>query len=432
MRTRRDDWQTGDGSTTWSPDTGLSAPEVWDTSGWDTPAPAPHGEPALARVDAPESDADSGEPALATADEPPVVSAQGGLDGSDIEANIGSYLDFLSRLCRELGIPDPVEEYFAPVVGRWSDLHGEAERWRAVGAKAEHVMGELTTPLGGLDAAWQGADADSFIDYMNRVGLAGNDMSDAMTGMGEVLDATADGLREIVTEMAGLLAEVAQNGKQAMSGAGRNEDRTRQYLDAMNRPTRELFEAVRQMLEALVRLCDGIDGAKVFDTITMAHTFPEQDFAFAVPTVPGVTVPPPSSESVPAAAAAGIPADASAFDGGGAGGGGFGGGGGGGTSGGGGASTGQPPQAGGYVSAGEAAPSKPGGLAPAAAAAADAGGRPAGGGMMGGGMPMGMMGGMGGQGGGNGEHKPRTRVAGNPQDIFGKPAKSSPPVIGDN
>jgi hypothetical protein len=38
---------------------------------------------------------------------------------------------------------------------------------------------------------------------------------------------------------------------------------------------------------------------------------------------------------------------------------------------------------------------------------------------------------MGGQGGEN-EHKPRNRVQGNPEDIFGKPEKASPSVIGDD
>ncbi|PPK69564.1 hypothetical protein V5P93_006791 [Actinokineospora auranticolor] len=374
----------------------------------------------------------AGAPSLASAQPPAdqVPTVQGGLDGPDIEANISSYLDFLTRLCRELGMPDPVEEYFAPVVGRWSDMHAEAERWRTVGAVSELVVNDLTQPLGGLDAAWKGADADSFIGYMAKVGLAGNDMSDAMIAMGEVLDATADGLREIVTEMAGLLAEVAETGKQSTSGPGRNDDRTRQYLDAVNRPTRELFEAVRQVLEALVRLCDSLDGSKVFDTVAMEHKFPGENWAFAeVPevTVPKTPVTPPTSESVPAGAG---------FEP--SGGGGFGGGGGG-LGGGGigaGAGTGAtptPPQPGGYVSAGEAPPSRPGGMpAPLAAAAESGGGRGGGGGMMGG-MPMGgMMGGMGHGAGGSNEHKPRTRVAGNPQDIFGKPAKSSPAVIGDN
>ncbi|MFC7617904.1 hypothetical protein ACFQV2_35350 [Actinokineospora soli] len=48
-------------------------------------------------------------------------------------------------------------------------------------------------------------------------------------------------------------------------------------------------------------------------------------------------------------------------------------------------------------------------------------------------MGMPMMGGgmMGGQNGAN-EHKPRNRVQGKPEDIFGKPEKASPPVIGND
>jgi hypothetical protein len=46
-------------------------------------------------------------------------------------------------------------------------------------------------------------------------------------------------------------------------------------------------------------------------------------------------------------------------------------------------------------------------------------------------MPMmPMMGGAQGQGGGDADHKSRSRVVGNPADIFGKPEKASTPVIG--
>ncbi|RLK60825.1 hypothetical protein CLV68_1339 [Actinokineospora cianjurensis] len=399
------------------------APVVSTTEDW---TPAPPREAALATAE-PDTAAAAeprwGQPELASA--APAVPAQGGLDGLDLQSNFSTYLDFLSRLCRELGIPDPVEEYFAPVVGRWSELHAEAGRWRAVGAYSEVVVGELTKPLGGLDAAWQGADADSFIEYMNRVGLAGNDMSDAMIAMGEVLDLTADGLREIVTEMAGLLAEVAHNTSQAMAQPGRGEDRSRQYVDAMNRPTRQLFEAVRQIMEALVRLCDGIDGSKVFEPITMAHTFPAENWS--VPEVPSVTVPGGPGTSVPSSSGLAAGLGSSGLGGGGLGGGagGFGGGASGPS-----ATPATPPGPGGYVSVGEALPSQPAGGMSGAGAAGGGGKAGGAGGMMGGGMPMGM-GGMGG-GGSDSEHKRRTRVTGDPEEIFGKPTKSSPPVIGDD
>jgi hypothetical protein len=70
--------------------------------------------------------------------------------------------------------------------------------------------------------------------------------------------------------------------------------------------------------------------------------------------------------------------------------------------------------------------------APAAASAAPASGG-TGGGARGGMpmMPMMPMGGAQGQGG-DADHKSRSRVVGDPQDIFGKPAKASTPVLGDD
>lgn len=342
---------------------------------------------------------------------------QGGKDGPDIANDFAGQLDYLSRLAHDLGVPDPVEEYFAPVVGRWSDLSAEADRWRLVGDAANEVTDALNTPLGKLDAAWDGEAADSFIDYMQKVGLAGQDLSDAMLGIADALDITAEGIREIVQQLAGVLGETAETASGAMVMPVQGDDRTRQYLDLMRRPTKELFDAVRQVLEAFVELCEGIDGSQEFQQITMAHTFPEQNWTYQQPKAPETPEVPAQDQTEAAELGGG--------GGGGAGAGGFGGGGGVGAGAGG---TNMSP--GGYTVATEQAPApKPQGTVAAAAATSS----PGGGGVGRGGMPMmpmGMMGGMGQQG--SGDHKSRTRVVGDPEDIFGTPEKASTAVIGDD
>lgn len=349
----------------------------------------------------------------------------GGADGREISNRVGGHLDYLSRLAHDLGVPDPVEEYFAPVVGRWSDMEAEADRWRTVGDAAFEVTDALNKPLGKLDAAWDGEAATSFIDYMQKVGLAGQDLSDAMLALADVLDITAEGIREIVQQMGGVLADTAESASQAMVMPVQGDERTRQFLDVMRRPTKELFEAVRQVLEAFVQMCEGIDGSAAFQQVKMAHTFPEENWSAGTPKTPETKTPVDAKNGT-----AGTDLAGAGIGGGGAGGlGGFGGGaGGGGLSGLGGANM----SPGGYTVATEQAPvPKPETSAAAASATGTGGatGRSMGGGM----MPMSpMMGmGMGGQGQG-GDHKSRTRIVGDPQDIFGKPEKASAPVIGDD
>jgi uncharacterized protein YukE len=349
------------------------------------------------------------------------ASPGGGPDGQDVANQVASPLDYLSRLARDLGVPDPVEEYFAPVVGRWSDMEAEADRWRQVGDAATTVTDALNKPLGKLDAAWDGEAATSFIDYMQKVGLAGQDLSDAMLALADVLDVTAEGIREIVQQMGGVLAETAQSASQAMVMPVQGDERTRQFLDVMRRPTKELFEAVRQVLEAFVQMCDGIDGSDAFQQIKMAHTFPEENWSFESPKTPGSATPvDPKTDAAKA--------DLSGFGGGGGGAGGFGGGGTGLSSG----LSGSGMSPGGYTVATEQAPVPKPETTAAAAATSGAGTGGAARGMGGGMMPMGgMMGGMG-QGSGGGDHKSRTRIVGDPTDIFGKPEKASSPVIGDD
>jgi len=353
--------------------------------------------------------------------------ATGGADGTEIAGQHSSNFDYLSRLARDLGVPDPVEEYFAPVVGRWSDMEAEADRWRQVGDGTVLVTDTLNKPLGQLDAAWDGEAATSFIDYMQKIGLAGQDLSDAMLALADVLDTTAEGIREIVQQMGGVLAETAQTASQAMVLPVQGDERTRTYLDVMRRPTKELFEAVRQVLEAFVQMCEGIDGSSAFQQIKMAHTVPEENWSFESPKTPDSPGTPDGKTSAdPKSGAA--KSDLAGFGGdGGSSPAGFGGGGGGAGVGGLGGSGMSP---GGSSVATEQAPvPKPETTAPAAAST---GGGATGRGMGSGMMPMSPMMGMGmGQNSG-GEHKSRTRVVSDPQELFGKPEKASAQVIGDD
>ncbi len=357
-----------------------------------------------------------------------------GKDGRQIAAEVGPELDYLSGISRRLGVRDLVADYFAPVVGDWNDLHEEAERWRKAGLVAEHVTRDLTKPLGELDSAWQGKDADSFVEHMQKVGLAGHDMSDAMHAMSEALDQTAEAVRGIVEDMSRVFAEAAD----AVSGAAAlpvdGDRRVVEALDELHDPAKELHDSVRDVLEAFLRLCDGVSGSDDFADVTMEHRYPEQNWSFTAPAKPTAPEPPvatPPAETKPAASGgsgggggggAGVP-----------GGGGAAGGGGGGVPGGGGMPGGEPVermQPGGSTGVSEPRPveSAP---RPAAAAAAGPSAPVAGGaGMMGAGMMGGM--GAGGQQGGDKEHKSKVQLAGSTEQVFGKPKKSAPPVLGED
>jgi uncharacterized protein YukE len=372
-----------------------------------------------------------------------------GKDGRRIEAEIGPELDYLSQVSRRLGVVDLVADYFRPVVGDWNDLHDEAERWRAAGKVAESVTRDLTKPLGRLDSAWQGKSADSFVEHMQKVGLAGHDMSDAMTAMGEALDETAEGIRGIVEDMAVVYKDTADtvSGVAALPLDG--DPRVIQHLDELRDPAKELFESVRDVLEAFLKLCDGLSGTDAdFAGVKMDHRYPEQNWTFTEPKKAVVGTPgSPGSDGHSTGSAAGSPGDtkpesaaASVGGGGGSVGAGVGGGGsvGGGaalgSASGGAAAPSSPTQPGGFTGIQDQTHPEQGAARPAAAAAGGGGGgggAPGGaaGGAMMGGAPMG---GAGGQQGGDKEHKSKVRIAGSTEDLLGKPKKSAPPVVGQD
>ncbi|GAA1279394.1 WXG100 family type VII secretion target [Saccharothrix xinjiangensis] len=366
-------------------------------------------------------------------------------DGGQLAAAVGPELDYLSGISRRLGVRDLVAEYFAPVLGEWGELQDEAERWRAAGVVVERVTRDLTGPLGKLDSAWQGRDADSFVDHMRQVGLAGHDMSDAMHAMGEALDQTAEGVRGIVRDMARVYAEAAD----AVSGAAAlpldGDRRVVEVLDELHDPARELHEAARDVLEAFARLCEGVSGSEEFGDVEVEHRYPERNWAFDAPRGPSVDRP---GEPAPGRPGAEGPADPkpAAAGGGGAGGGGGGvpGGGGGGVPGGGvpgggglgggglgGGAPEQVQQGGSTTVAGPSAEPAPRPAAAAVAAGPAGAAAPAGMGMMGG-MMAPPVAGAGGQQGGDQDHKSKVRIAGSTEELFGKPGKSAPPVLGDD
>ncbi|WP_237048237.1 WXG100 family type VII secretion target [Lentzea guizhouensis] len=231
------------------------------------------------------------------------------VDGRQIAAEVGPELDFLSRVSRKLGVVDLVHEFFDPLVGDWNDLREEAERWRKAAKVTEAVTSHVAGPLGGVDAAWQGKDADAFLEHMRKVGLAGGDMADAMNAMADALDETADAVRDIVQDMAHVLADAADSVSGTASLPLEGDNRARAHIEDLKDPVRELFESGRQVLEAFLKLCDGVSGAEGdFGAVRMEHRYPEQNWTYAAPAKPAVVAPEPAGASATAAAgtAAGV------------------------------------------------------------------------------------------------------------------------------
>jgi uncharacterized protein YukE len=347
-----------------------------------------------------------------------------------------AHLDYLSQISRQLGVTDPVEEYYAPLVGKWSALRDEADRWRKAARVTGEVTDTLTKSLGGLDASWQGRDADSFMAYMQSYGLSGHDLVDAMNAMADALQQTADGVEHLVDQLGDALAESADTVSDALSVPVHGEKRAVEHLDDQHEPTKQLFESVRDVLEAFTKLCAGVHGGDAFSKITVKHAMPTSNWSYdyappaqpqtaaPVPTAPAASPAAPAPAAAHAAASAGGHAVSAA-----------------GHAGGASLST---AAAGITHDVGAAQAPGPGALsgvadqpaaehlapapAPTAAPAAGApGGQSGMGGMMGG-----MAGGQKGQGGEDTEHKSKIRLSGDLRDLLGKPEKTAPTVIGEN
>ncbi|MEU5694323.1 hypothetical protein [Actinosynnema sp. NPDC020468] len=375
-------------------------------------------------------------------------------DGREIAASVGDSLDYLTGISRRLGVRDLVAEYFAPVLGQWEELHAEAERWRRAGVVAEHVARDLTAPLGRVDSAWQGRDADAFVAHMQQVGLAGQDTSDALLAMADALDLTASAVRDVVEDMARVFSDAADTVSEAAALPLDGDRRVVEALEDLHKPARDLHDSVRDVLEAFARLCD-----ELADEPPTTHAYPARNWSPAPSTTSAAAVnparrpeiatgtPDPTAAASPAPAASATGSTGSGPTGSAAPGSGSTGSGSIGSGSTGSGSTGSvsgsapaaaggvpaeqnPLQQGGSTAVAEPKPGEPAQGRPAAAAAAPGGAAAAG--MGGGGIMGGMGAGAGGQQGGDKEHKSKVRLASSPEALLGAPKKTAPPTLGED
>ncbi|MGA6163663.1 WXG100 family type VII secretion target [Amycolatopsis magusensis] len=338
------------------------------------------------------------------------------------EEGKGGHLDFLSELARQLGVTDVVEAHLVPVVGQWTEMRAEAERWRAAAASAGKISEELGEPLGRVDAGWEGENADAFVAYMGKVNSASEAAQEAMNTMADALDDTADAIERITGTMIDVVLDAAEVASEAAMLPIGGTERARTHLLDVQQSTQALHDSVRDVLEEFARLCDGVEGQEASErSVAMESKFPGEKFVLkddAEPAAgPDEASPAEKAAVGPGSSGGGQEQTAS----GGAGAGAVG------------SDTAVPPlpPAGGNQTAAGAPPAEPvapnQGAAAASRSAAAATGSP----MMGGMMPMGM-GGMGGGQGGNQEHRVKTRATTDPADLFGKPEQVAPPVLGED
>ncbi|WP_425551089.1 WXG100 family type VII secretion target [Amycolatopsis samaneae] len=332
------------------------------------------------------------------------LNALGG--AAEIEVAAGPYLAFLSELADELGLIDPVEAYFRPLVGQWDVLGAEADGLRQAAGAAGAVSDQLADDLGRLDAGWSGADADAFITYMGEVGAAGGDVGDALSTLAGALDELVSAVRHIVVDLAEVLVDTAEVASESALLPVGGTTRTRAQVQEAQQTAKALYEAARDVMEAFGRLCDGVDDPDVASrSIEIAHRYPQERFRLHDADGGPAAEAQPAPQARTGGSDAGSTTPSAAHDGAE------------------GRHTGARDQA---IEQGQSTGAGVTALGPAPAAPSAEPGHNTMGMPM---VPMGL-GGMG-AGGGAKQRQPKQRSAAKVSDVFGEPAQVVPPVIGE-
>ncbi|MFB9683222.1 WXG100 family type VII secretion target [Amycolatopsis plumensis] len=199
--------------------------------------------------------------------------------GEDITAAAEPYLAYLTDLSRQLGVIDPVETYFRPLIGRWADLGAEADSLRQAASVAAEVSARLDDELGRLDAGWEGKDADSFVAYIRAIGAAGGDLREALEALAGALDEMVTTLRHVAVDLAEVLVDAAELTSETMLLPSGGAKRARAQLQETQDSAKALHETARDVLEAFDRLCNGVDDPDAASrTIEIRHRYPPERF----------------------------------------------------------------------------------------------------------------------------------------------------------
>ncbi|KAA5833454.1 WXG100 family type VII secretion target [Saccharopolyspora hirsuta] len=340
---------------------------------------------------------------------------------------VAEHLDYLARVSRELDFASSIPADLADLVGHHEDLRGAARIWRETADAIEQATGDVQGRLGGIDSAWQGADADAFLGHIREVGLAGHDLIDAMRALAEVLEHTVEGVQTQVDDLGELIAEAADSVSAAMLTPEDGPERARKHLAELAKPALELTESISDTYRAFARFCEDLEAGRSTGSVQFDERMPAQAWDFNAPTPPPAETEAASAEGT---GAGGAGAAGGGEAGSGATGAGAGAVGGAGATGAGTAAAEAPLAEGGRTAAGEPSAASPPAAAAGAAVAAGGAGAVAAGGMYGGMMPMGMMGGMMGAQGTGQERKNQSRFKSKPEELFGTPPDTAPPVFG--
>jgi uncharacterized protein YukE len=199
--------------------------------------------------------------------------------GGDITAAAEPYLTYLTDLAGQLGVLDPVETYFRPLLGRWADLGAEAEGLRRAASVAAGVSAHLDDQLGRLDAGWEGRDADSFVAYIREIGAAGGDLREALDTLAGALDELVTTLRHVVVDLVEVLVDAAELTSETMLLPSGGTKRARAQLQETQDSAKALYETARDVMEAFNRLCNGVDDPDAAArTIEIRHRYPQDRF----------------------------------------------------------------------------------------------------------------------------------------------------------
>lgn len=126
---------------------------------------------------------------------------------------------------------------------------------------------------------WEGANADAFVAYVREITLAGGAVEDVFDSMADALDELATGLSQIGRDLTDLMIDTAAVVSESASLPVGGEERARKQLVAARQAAKQLHDSMSDVLDGFAEFCAGVeDGRTTGAGIDLAHRYPDERF----------------------------------------------------------------------------------------------------------------------------------------------------------
>lgn len=170
---------------------------------------------------------------------------------------VGGSLRVIDAVVSTVSGWSPVEAIVEPMSGNWNAIKGAGEALANAGNAVDEALSNLTGSLGRLDANWNGAAAQSFMDYVGKLVAGGGEEAPLNRIVGGVYGVLAKEIEGVASWIVKRLKQAVDKILEAIATSVVPGYGWIKVVDTV-RTVLHLFEEAKSMVEAIERVINTV------------------------------------------------------------------------------------------------------------------------------------------------------------------------------